>query len=213
MDKKYKKEDFELISWSEYQKILDKLYGKIDNYLEQTNTKIDAIVPMLRGGGVPGLILAFKLRLLNIFPVQYKYLIYNEKTETKGILTPSMIDYPMPDSPTFLLVENNHCTGSTFQIAAIDLRKKFPNCKIIYAAARMDYSHQQLEFAEASFYGELSNESRKLSESESSGLSINNRLAIYPWESLEEEWFAVQEKTFDYQNISKIFNDFESKKN
>lgn len=206
MNNKYRKEDFESISWTEYQEILDKLHVKIDDYIAKNNVKIDAIVPILRGGGIPGLILAFKLKLLNVLPVQYKYLVCDDKTESKSILTPDMINYPVSQRPVFLLVENNHCTGSTSRIAANDLRARFPGCRIIYAAVRMDYSHQNIDFAEASFFGELTNESRELSESEAKSLSVNNRLLIYPWESLEEEWSAVSEKPFDYKNIARIIN-------
>lgn len=47
---KYKKEDFKHVSWEEYGKTLDKLYKKVNKYIRKENIKIDAVIPILRGG-------------------------------------------------------------------------------------------------------------------------------------------------------------------
>lgn len=207
----YSKEDFEDYSWSKYERVVNDLYLKLFHHLSQNNITLDAIVPIMRGGSIPATMLAFKLKLLNILPIQYKYITTEGKTAIRGILTPDRINYPMPNNPILLLVENNHCSGATSAIAANDLRACFSGCKIIYAAVRMDYSHQNVNFAESTFYGELTNESRKLTEAEARELGISYRLAVYPWESVDEELAEVSEMPFDYQNVDRIVQQSEPK--
>lgn len=66
---KYKKSDFKKISWKEYGKTLEILFNKVNRYIKKNNIKIDAVVPVFRGGSFPGTYLAFRLNLLRILPV------------------------------------------------------------------------------------------------------------------------------------------------
>ena len=83
---KYKKGDFKSISWEEYGKTLEKLYKKVDSYVKNKRLRIDAVVPILRGGATPGAYLAFKLNLLRILPVQYKYFFDKKKIVLRRLL-------------------------------------------------------------------------------------------------------------------------------
>jgi len=199
MNNTFTKDDFEVKSWTEYEELLDQLYQKISQYLQENNIKIDALVPILRGGAIPGTILAYKLKLINILPVQYKYLTQDDNFETKGLLTPDKIDFNLPVNSTILLVDNNHCTGKSVSLVIEDLKAKYHDCKILYAVTRMDYSYQKVDFTENVFYGELSNETRTLTEEKTIELGIGNKIVIFPWESLEEQLAAVNQESFDYQ--------------
>lgn len=206
---KYKKEDFKPVSWEEYGKTLDALYKKVEKYIKEKNIKIDAVVPILRGGAFPGAYLAFKLNLLRILPVQYKYFFENKKIILKCIL--SLPKVKLPKNPTFLLVEQNHCFGLTASTAAKDLKKQFPNCRIIYAADHMDYSYQKVDGTEVIFYGKLTNETRALSKKECKEKKIFLLSYLFPWESLEEEWTTVQGKQFKYEDVEAVSQISETK--
>jgi len=206
----YKKEDFKQVSWEDYGKTLEVLFNKVEKYLKENKIKIDAVVPILRGGAFPGTYLAFRLNLLRILPVQYKYFFEDGKLMLKKILPLPKAN--LPEKPVFLLVEQNHCFGITAQTATNDLLAEFPKCRIIYAADHMDYSYQKMEGAEAVFYGKLTNETRKLSKEECREKGIFHLSYLFPWESLEEEWVTVQGKQFKYSDLEKTEKEAETKK-
>src|SRR3972149_3700434 len=106
---KYYKGDFKQISWDFYGQILEDLFKKVNSYVKKKKIKIDAVVPILRGGAFPGGFLAHRLHLLRILPVQYKYFFVNGKIKLKRLWDVPKKD--LPKRPTFLLVENNHCFG------------------------------------------------------------------------------------------------------
>ncbi|MCK4781482.1 phosphoribosyltransferase [Candidatus Parcubacteria bacterium] len=207
---KYKKEDFKQVSWEEYGKTLEKLHDKVAGYIKEKDIKIDAVVPILRGAAFPGAYLTFKCGLLRMLPVQYKYLFKNNKIELRCLLSLPKID--LPEKPTFLLVEQNHCFGVTASMAVKDLKEMFPDCKIIYAADHIDYSYQKVEGVEIVFYGKLTNETRDLSKKECEEKGISPFSYLFPWESIEEEWTTVEGKQFNYRDVEKIFKTSEIKK-
>lgn len=57
------------MSWGDYGKILENLGQKVEKYVKENNIKIDAVVPILRGGMFPGGYLTYKLGLLRVLPV------------------------------------------------------------------------------------------------------------------------------------------------
>lgn len=195
----YRKKDFKRVSWEGYGKTLETLYQKVEKYLKEKNIKIDAVVPILRAGAFPGTYLAYKLRLLKILPIQYKYLP-GQSIEPVKLLDGLSLDRKIGSTPVLLLVENNHCFGTSAKLAAEELSKAFPGCMIIYAAAHMDYSHQDAVSAEAVFYGRLTNEARGLSLEEAKEKGLTNEIFLFPWENLEEEWAAVSGKLFNYNS-------------
>jgi len=200
---KYKKSDFEKLSWEKYGEILEELFEKVSKYIKENNIEIDAVVPILRGGAFPGTFLAAKLHLLRILPVQYKYFF-----EGREIILKKLFGFQKTnlnkENPVFLLVENNHCFGLTAQTAAKDLKEQFPGCRIIYAADTMDYSYQKNENAEAIFYGELTNDTKTLSEEDAKQKGMSDKMHLYPWENLEEEWTTVQGEQFKYADVEKV---------
>lgn len=199
----YKKEDFKKMSWEDYGKILENLGEKVEDYVKQNNIKIDVVVPILRGGAFPGAFLAYKLGLLRIVPVQYKYFFTDGKIELRKILGFPKESLVLPVKPVFLLVEGNHCFGLTGTTAAKDLKTEFPDSKIIYAADTMDYGYKKNDFADAIFYGKLTNETRVLTPEQCGEKGIENISNIFPWEDIEEEWTTVQGKQFEYGDLEK----------
>ncbi len=208
---KFKKEDFVKMSWEDYGKILDNLGQKVEKYIKENNIKINAVVPILRAGAFPGTYLAYKLGLLRILPLQYKYFIVDKNFELRRILALPKNNLGLPKNPVFLLVEGNHCYGVTGLNAAKDLKADFPGCKIIYAADTMDYAYQKNEYADQIFYGELTNETRALSGKDCQRKGIENITNVFPWENVEEEWTTVQGKQFEYGDLEEAMENSETK--
>lgn len=203
--KKYKKENYYVQSWLDYEKELKKVSDKVENYVKEKGIVIDAVVPLLRGGNIPATYLAYKIDVLTILPVQYKYFFIEGKCELRR-LTKINKDRIYKEDPTFLLVEGNHCYGNQAKYAAKDLKEAFPKCKIIYAASNMDYNYQDVvKDAEVSFYGNLTNCCKELSDKECEELDIEcKKELLFPWEKIEEEWEIVKLKQHKYMNLKEI---------
>ena len=60
-------DDFYLMSWDEYQGIVDKLSCSISKYKNDNGVSFDFIVPVLRGGGVLAISLSHRLNVYRIF--------------------------------------------------------------------------------------------------------------------------------------------------
>ncbi len=202
----YKKEDFKRMTWEEYGKILETLHGKVRKYLDENNVRIDAVVPILRGGSFPGTYLAYRLNLLRIIPVQYKY--FFKDGDLSKIKLKRLLDFPkdvnLPKNPTFLLAEQNMCFGTTAVEAAKHLKKMHPDCRIILAADSIDYSYRNFDVFEAIFWGTFSNDTKELSKEQAKKLGIDTSLRLFPWESLEEEYTTVQAKQFKFKDLGYV---------
>tara|TARA_Y100000310_G_C20530780_1_gene738338 strand:+ start:108 stop:755 length:648 start_codon:yes stop_codon:yes gene_type:complete len=202
----YKREDFKRMSWEEYGKVLDNLYKKVKAYVDKNNIKIDAVVPILRGGGFPGTYLAYRLHLLRIIPIQYKY--FFKDGDLSKIKLKRLLDFPkglkLSKNPTFLLAEQNMCFGLTATKAAEHLKERHPGCKIILAADSMDYSYQKFDIFDAIFYGVLGNDTKEISTEECKKKGIDPSLSLFPWEDLNEEHTTVQAKQFKYNDLGLV---------
>ena len=196
----YSKEDFGRTSWSEYGETLENLYDKVSDYLDENDIVIDAVVPVERAGNFAGTFLAYKLGVLRIAPVQFKY--FFDEDEDEIVLNRLLPFNPkgLDEDANILLVEGDHCFGTTGNVAAAEVKRKLPKANIIYAADHMDYSYQQNEHAEAVFYGKATNETRELTEEECKEKGVETRSHLFPWENLEEEWQTVQAKQYQYQD-------------
>jgi hypoxanthine phosphoribosyltransferase len=208
---KFSKEDFIPVSWEQYGKTLQILLEKTEEYIRQHNLTVDAVIPILRGAAVPGAFLAYRLNVLRIIPVQYKYFFVDGKTQLRLLLSiPQDVD--LGENPTLLLVESNHCFGITAQTAAKDIKTDLPNCTLLYAADHIDYTYQKIDYVDATFYGRLTNETRSLNEEQASELGIEtNKSYLLPWEDLNEEWSTVQGEQFAYQDSQAALKDSEFK--
>ena len=123
--KKYKKSNYHIQSWSEYSKELNKLTDKIVTYVQVHKLNVDAVVPILRGGNIPGTFIAYALDILTILPVQYKYFFVGKKCELRKmfginkemIFQNAMLAYSQPYSEkTTLFLQ---CSIATFTLGTI----------------------------------------------------------------------------------------------
>jgi hypoxanthine phosphoribosyltransferase len=198
---KYKKEDFRRLSWKEYDKTLENIHRQVAGYLAKSHLKVDAIVPILRGGAVPANYLSYKLKILRMLPVQYKYFyVAGGKMELRRLSGIRKGDVGRKN-PVFLVVEGNHCFGVTAQAVIDDIKRIFPGSRIVYAADHGDYSYRKLKSVDAAFYGKLTNETRALTDKQCRAKGVENGSFIFPWENFDEEWDTVNAKQYRYQDL------------
>ena len=189
----YTQKDLDLISWERIDKFIDKIYLDVKDYLENNNLKIRYISPILRGGGVPAIKLSHMFNVIDMLPIQLKH-----NSETQKIDIKVGLDYiknpKINDDECILLVEGNHVTGTTANIAANLLREKFgDNVKIIYVSLTRDYtSRNSVEKTIYTTWGMTTNETKEVSKESCEKLGINYHLvSVYPWENIEEELFEL----------------------
>jgi hypothetical protein len=203
--KKYKKENYRVMSWSEYEVELKNLTTKVVDYITDNNLTVDVVVPILRGGNIPATYIAYALNVLAITPVQYKYFFVPGKCELRRLQSINK-EIITKSNPVILLIEGNHCYGNQAKYAARDLKAEFPDSRIIYGASNMDYKYQDvIKDVEVSLYGNLTNCCKELSDTESEKLGIDYKQElIFPWENIEEEWDIVELKQHKYSNVDKL---------
>jgi hypothetical protein len=154
---------------------MEKIFKQLSSYIKKNNITIDAVIPILRGGGFLGTYLAYKLHSLSVFPIQYKYFFLGDsKAELRRILFTLKKDMFPTDSPTFLTVEGDQCFGNTVMQTIEDLKKLYPKCKIIHVADCLDYTFRDSVKKDVLkiFYGEYTNHCDGLSKDQCKKLGI-----------------------------------------
>ena len=89
-----------------------------------------------------------------------------------------------------MLVEGNHVTGETANIATDMIREKFgKDLKIIYVSLTRDYTYKNsVKNVCFTTWAMTTNEMKELSKEECNKLRINyNLVSVYPWKNIEEE--------------------------
>lgn len=182
----YTENDLDLISWKRIDEFIEKIYKNVKNYLDKNDLKIKYISPILRGGGVPAIKLSHMFNVVDMLPIQLKH---NSKTQEIDIKV--SLDYltniKCNENECILLVEGNHVTGTTSNIAIKLLREKFGNdIKIIYVSLTRDYTYKNsVEHVCYTTWGMTTNETKNLSKEECEHLGINyNLVSVYPWKIL-----------------------------
>lgn len=189
----YTKKDLDLISWERIDEFIEKIYSDVKNYIDDNNLKIRYISPILRGGGVPAIKLSHMFNVIDMLPIQLKH-----NSDTQQIDLKVGLDYlknpKINENECILLVEGNHVTGTTSNIAVKLLREKFGNnVKIIYVSLTRDYTNRNsVKNVCYTTWGMTTNETKEISKEECKKLGINYHLvSVYPWENIEEELFEL----------------------
>jgi len=200
----YKKEDLVKLSWEDFEKYALKIKNEVENYLNKKKIKIDVIVPILRGGGILALKLAFEFRVIRILPYQYKYFHRKKNTELKKLYDSKfshLINFKKKN-PIIVVVEGNHSSGRIANMVVSDIKKQLPDSKVIYVSLAKDYfykdSVKNIDFTTCGYY---TNENRKLSKEACKKIGINfENVYLFPWESYEEELAMLNNTNFEYEN-------------
>jgi len=175
----YTKDDANPMSWTEYgaavQALLDKILASGQTF--------DAIAPILRSGGIPGNLLAIRLQITRLIPLQFKYRTHPARLEQMNPLPKSI-----GNCPNILICENNTSTGTTARAAIAHLKKIFPATRLHYATvAKVFGGPDSFEGVENYFFGVHTNERFLASPAEIKKLALRPGITIFPWEILEHE--------------------------
>lgn len=193
---KYTEEDLDMVSWERIDEFIDKIYGDVSEYLKKNNLSIKYIVPILRGGGIPALKLSHMFDVVNILPIQLKYNAKTSLIEKKISLDDYENIKEVSDNEVILLVEGNHCTGRTANIACKSVKEKFgENVKVIYVSLTRDYTYKDsVEGTVFTTWAWTTNESKRLTKEECEKLNIDyHKVSVYPWENAKEELEELNE--------------------
>ena len=189
MKYEYTEKDLDLISWERIDQFIEKIYQEVKQYLEEAHLSIRYIAPIIRGGGVPAIKFSHLFDVVDMLPIQLKH-----NSETNAIDTKIGLDYvqntDLQENECILLVEGNHVTGRTANIAANMLRQKFgETVKIIYVSLTRDATYENsVENVCFTTWAMTTNETKELSKEECEKRNINYWLvSVYPWENVEEE--------------------------
>ena len=184
-------DDFEQVSWKEYQEAVLKIAKDVHAFCVGNKLNIDSIIPILRGGGIPAIHLSHLLQTYVLSPCQYKYTEIDGNYIPKCLYEADLSKLVLKDK-CFLIVEGNHASGGTSLLCIDSILKYVPDAKILYCALSRDASQQKKmrgTFFET--YGMLSNELRSFSEEYCRMHNIRYKLTVFPWETVEEEYKEV----------------------
>jgi hypothetical protein len=195
------------LTWKEHIEIFDNSVQQLKELIKKENLKIDAIVPIFRGGGFLANYIAYQMSVLRILPVQYKYLFPNKKEQIakliKFLFTPSI--EKLGKAPTLVLVEGDYCYENTSIEAARDLKKVFPKSTIIFVADQMDYTYKNLMKKEVEYIisGRYTNHCEELSSKKCEELGIWP-ISEAAWENSEEENAIIKTEQYQYQDLKNV---------
>ncbi len=189
----YTEKDLDIISWNRIDNYVLNIYNDVNIFLEKNNLHIKYITPILRGGGVPAVMLSHLFNVIEMLPIQLKY---NQQTKkVDEILTIKNIpSKQLKDDECILLVEGNHVTGKTAQMSVDMLKHKFgSDAKIIYVSLTRDYTYKNsVKNTIYTTCALLTNETKLLSKEECKKLGISyNLVSVFPWESIKEELYEL----------------------
>ena len=173
------------MNWEEFNSIVSDIIDKLKTYQKENNIKFDITSPVLRSGGVPAVIIANKLQIVDMSPVQIKCTTEGVKIKTKPAI-PIGINADAPLN--ILVIETNTCTGKSAKKALSALKQTYPNSKFYYVSVCKVYeSPNIIEGYENYTYGIISDDSCKLTKSEAIEKNIRYGITIFPWETAEFE--------------------------
>ena len=171
------------MSWQEFGNIFEALLKKIEKYICENNITFDAVIPILRSGGVPASAMAIHFNIPNMLPIQLK----SFGNKLKCIMPLRKFDFPS-QAPCFLICETNTLTGKTAKEVISITKKQYPSAKIFYSTIAKVYGGpNSFDGVEKYFYGIQTNENFIASIDEEKTLGIRRNITIFPWEIADAE--------------------------
>jgi hypoxanthine phosphoribosyltransferase len=156
---------------------LGKLIDNIALQVKQSEIQIDAIAPIFRSGGILGSILATKLNIIPIIPIQVKN-NYMDQRAIRIFETPKL-NINLPNNPNILLCDSKVNTGSTISESIKLLQACYPQANLHLATIiKTEIAPLNVSGINKQFVGKQVVENLK---------TQNSQLYIFPWEHAQEE--------------------------
>ncbi len=182
----YDKSYVNKMGWEEYDGLFETLLEKLNRVQVTREISFDAIVPIIRTGAVPGMMLANRLNILNIIPIQYKY----DYSVNKPVLlmSPKLNQPIKAATPNILIVEGSIYSGRTAKLVRDELDKLLPNSKLHLASLTKVYDDEDLsKYFDSFTYATYTNEALKLESKDAKKQGIREGVTIFPWEEVAAE--------------------------
>jgi hypothetical protein len=193
----YTEKDTNPMPWSEFDDLTETLIRKLLSHFGDVKN-IHVVSPLHRTGGIVGSVLAIKMGIVPLLPLQFKY-SYNP-TKVNQITSVPDILVDLPEEINIVLAEGNTSSGSVAKVAAQAILTKYPKAKIFLATLAKVYGGpEELEGIEKIFYGVQTDENFKATEEECAKLRLRPKITIFPWESAKNE-------LADYQGLETLRN-------
>lgn len=189
----YTEKDLDLISWERIDKFVKGIYENVNKYIKENDLNIKYISPIVRGGDIPAVMLSHMFNVVDMLPIQLKH-NHTTKNVDEKIGLEYVKNSKLNENDCILLVEGNHVTGKTANIATKIIKEKFGNnTKIIYVSLTRDYSYRySVKDAIYTTWAMTTNEMKELDVEQCKELGINYDLvSVYPWENVKEELEAL----------------------
>ena len=190
MKKIYTSEDTNKMSREEFGEVLSILIHKIEAYMKVHNVVFDIVAPILRSWMIPATAIANKFKIIQILPIQVKYL-YDEDlwtVEHKQVLSLPEILIDSSDAPNILICEANTWSGESAKKAIALIKERYPAANLYYSTIAQVYGGpDKFENVKEYFYGIQTNESFVASDEETKELWLRPKITIFPWETTEYE--------------------------
>lgn len=181
-------EDTNPISWGEFDSIVQKLISDITLYCSNTSIHIDAVCPILRNGAIPATMIANKLRIVPMLPVQVKC-DYTKGKPVQLLPFARSLSPIVSANPTLLVVECNTFSGESARLAGSIIKESYSDAILMYATVTRVFRKVPIDLSiyTHTFTGMLTNENFEASVEEESRQHMRKKVVIYPWETAEFE--------------------------
>ena len=181
----YTEKDTNLMTWTEFDELIAVLIKKITTRLGGTKN-VHVISQLHRTGGIVGSVLAIKMGVVPLLPLQFKY-SYNP-TKINQITSVPDILVDVPEEMNVILAEGNTSSGSIAKAATKAIKEKYPKAKVYLATLAKVYGgFEELEGIEEVFYGTMTDENFKATDEERKRLNLRPKITIFPWENPQSE--------------------------
>jgi len=182
----YTKESANQMTWQEFDRLIEKLEKDIQIYFSSKKETLDVVSQLHRTGGIVGSVLAIKMGVVPLLPVQFKYSYH--PTQIHQIISVPDLLVDVPENMNILLCEGNTSSGSIAMRAAKAIHEKYPKAKIYLATlVKVFGCPKMLDGIEHVFQGVVSDEKFQATEDEKISLSLRDGITIFPWETIENE--------------------------
>lgn len=182
----YTEKDTNPMSWDEMNSLINILIEKINKYFNEHNKQIHVVSQLHRTGGIVGSLLAIKMGIITLLPVQFKY--SHNPTKINQIISVPDILVEVPDNMNVILAEGNTSSGKVAMEATKVIKAKYPKAKIYLATLTKVYGgFENLDGIEEVFYGTMTNDKFNATSEEVIKLGLREGITIFPWENTKEE--------------------------